>query len=98
MPSCSGIRAGWLLVALGCVALGSAGQGQPKNCADVLARIEKQLVAKGEAAPVLKIVPKGLAAGERVVGSCENGTQRIVERSRPTSVTEAASTAAGGRH
>ena len=58
--------------------------GSPMTCADVLAKIEKRLTANGVAHPPLKIVPKGVAAGSRVLGSCENGTQRIVYRPTPT--------------
>ena len=52
----------------------------PVTCADMQARIEAQYKAKGVAPPPLKIVPKGLVAGMQVLGSCENGTQRIAYR------------------
>jgi hypothetical protein len=53
----------------------------PEACADVRAAIEKRMRARGAAPAVLQIVPRSLTAGGRVVGSCENGTQKIVQRS-----------------
>lgn len=52
--------------------------GAPATCADVLAKIEQRLAATRVEHPPLKIVPKNLATGARVAGSCEGGTQRIV--------------------
>jgi hypothetical protein len=52
----------------------------PVTCAETLKKIEKQMTDASGRAPVLKIVPKGLAGNARVLASCENGTQRIVQR------------------
>ena len=57
--------------------------GAPLTCADALRKIEKQMADAGGRAPALKIVPKGLAGNARVFASCENGTQRIVQRADP---------------
>ena len=64
---------------------GEAGVGRaaPPTCADVLKSIEKRLADAGVAHPPLKIVPKNLANGYRVVGTCEGGTQRIVHDIEP---------------
>jgi hypothetical protein len=50
----------------------------PTTCADVLKSTERRLAAAGIQHPPLKIVPKNLSTGYRVVGTCEGGTQRIV--------------------
>ena len=55
----------------------------PVTCAETLKKIEKQMPDASGRAPVLKIVPKGLAGSARVLASCENGTQRIVQRAGP---------------
>ena len=65
--------------------------GAPVTCADTLKKIEKQMTEASGRAPSLKIVPKGLSGNARVLASCENGTQRIVQRAEP-----AASAAKGG--
>jgi hypothetical protein len=54
------------------------GHAAPQTCADVLKAIEKRLADAGVAHPPLKIVPKNLASGYQVVGTCEGGTQRVV--------------------
>jgi hypothetical protein len=66
----------------------------PQTCADVLRSIEKRLADSGVRHPPLKIVPKNLASGYHVVGSCEGGTQRIVHDADPAS----APRDAGGKH
>lgn len=53
-------------------------QGAPSTCADVLKSIERRLADAGVQHPPLKIVPKNLSTGYRVVGTCEGGSQRIV--------------------
>ena len=55
----------------------------PPTCADVRKSIEKRLHDAGVRHPPLKIVPKNLSAGYRVVGTCEGGTQRIVHDTEP---------------
>src|SRR6187200_2003470 len=57
--------------------------GAPTTCADTLKKIEKQMADAGVRQPQLKIVPKGLSGNARVLASCENGTQRIVQRADP---------------
>jgi len=57
--------------------------GAPLTCADTLKKIEKQMADAGVRQPQLKIVPKGLSGNARVLASCENGTQRIVQRADP---------------
>ena len=70
--------------ALAAAALLSPGiGGAAPTCADVLKSIEKRLADAGVRHPPLKIVPKGLASGYRVVGTCEGGTQRIVHDIEP---------------
>ena len=54
--------------------------GAPLTCADALKKVEKQMADAGVRQPQLKIVPKNLAGSARVLASCENGTQRIVQR------------------
>ncbi|MEO6743716.1 MAG: DUF1161 domain-containing protein [Caldimonas sp.] len=54
--------------------------GAPLTCADTLKKVEKQMADAGVRQPQLKIVPKGLSGSARVLASCENGTQRIVQR------------------
>ena len=63
--------------------LPAALSGAPVTCADTLKKIEKQMTDASGRAPALKIVPKGLAGNARVLASCENGTQRIVQRGEP---------------
>ena len=52
----------------------------PLTCADALKKIEKQMADAGVRQPQLKIVPKGLSGSARVLATCENGTQRIIQR------------------
>jgi len=66
---------------------GAAGvaRSAPPMCADVLKSIEKRLADAGVRHPPLKIVPKNLSTGYRIVGTCEGGTQRIVHDVVPAS-------------
>ena len=59
----------------------------PLTCADALKKIEKQMADAGVRQPQLKIVPKGLSGNARVLASCENGTQRIIQRADPDPAT-----------
>ena len=52
----------------------------PTTCAEVKASIEKRMQARGAAPAELLIVPRSLARGQRVVGTCEDGTQKIIQR------------------
>lgn len=61
--------------------------GAPPTCADVLKKIEKQMADTGVPQPQLKIVPKGLSGNARVLATCENGTQRIIQRADPDPAT-----------
>jgi hypothetical protein len=61
---------------LGCAAW--VARSAPSTCADVLKSTERRLADAGIKHPPLKIVPKNLSTGYRVVGTCEGGTQRIV--------------------
>jgi hypothetical protein len=65
-----------LALLLGCAAW--VARSAPSTCADVLKSTEKHLADAGIQHPPLKIVPKNLSTGYRVVGTCEGGTQRIV--------------------
>jgi len=65
----------------------AAALGAPLTCADALKKIEKQMADAGVRQPQLKIVPKGLSGNARVLASCENGTQRIVQRADPDPAT-----------
>lgn len=67
--------------------LGGAGVAlcAPATCADVQKSIEKRLADSRVQHPPLKIVPKNLSGGYRVVGTCEGGTQRIVHDVVPAS-------------
>jgi len=58
----------------------ASSSGAPLTCADALKKVEKQMADAGVRQPQLKIVPKGLSGSARVLASCENGTQRIVQR------------------
>jgi len=71
--------------ALAAAALLNSGIGRAApTCADVLKSVEKRLADAGVRHPPLKIVPKGLASGYRVVATCEGGTQRIVHEIEPS--------------
>lgn len=61
--------------------------GAPPTCAEALKKIEKQMADAGVRQPQLKIVPKGLSGNARVLASCENGTQRIIQRADPDPAT-----------
>ncbi len=61
-------------------ALPAPAAGAPLTCADALKKVEKQMADAGVRQPQLKIVPKGLSGSARVLASCENGTQRIIQR------------------
>jgi hypothetical protein len=82
IPYCSGgiRRVTWAAFAVALLIGGGAwvAQGAPSTCADVQKSIEKRLADAGVQHPPLKIVPKNLSTGYRVVGTCEGGTQRIV--------------------
>ena len=67
--------------------LSASASGAPLTCADALKKIEKQMADAGVRQPQLKIVPKGLSGNARVLASCENGTQRIVQRADPDPAT-----------
>ena len=71
--------------------------GAPVTCAETLKKIEKQMTDASGRAPALKIVPKGLAGNARVLASCENGTQRIVQRGEPAASAAPAEAAAERR-
>ena len=77
--------------------LPAALSGAPVTCADTLKKIEKQMTDASGRAPSLKIVPKGLAGNARVLASCENGTQRIVQRAEPDASAAPADAAAERR-
>ena len=64
----------------------------PLTCAETLKKIEKQMTDASGRAPSLKIVPKNLAGNARVLASCENGTQRIVQRAEPDATAAKGST------
>ena len=76
---------------VGALAAPAPALGAPLTCADTLKKIEKQMTGAGGRPPLLKIVPKGLSGNARVLATCENGTQRIVQRADPE-----ASTTQGG--
>ena len=65
--------------ALAAAALLSPGiGGAAPTCADVLKSIENRFADAGVRHPPLKIVPKGLASGYRVVGTCEDADLAFV--------------------
>lgn len=49
-----------------------------KPCEELKAEIEKKLVAKGVKAYSLEIVKNADVADQKVVGSCDGGTKKIV--------------------
>jgi hypothetical protein len=66
------------LVALAVVASLVASTAQAaKPCEELALEIAGKLKAAGIKDYVLEIVPNELAAGEKVVGSCEGGTRKI---------------------
>ena len=69
----------------------------PTTCAEAKAALEKRLQARGAALPALQIVPRSLAGGNRVVGTCENGTQKIVVQRIVAAPPAAASQGESGR-
>jgi hypothetical protein len=64
-----------LLLAL---ALTAAAGGAHASCADVKAKIEAKVAAKGVKNYVLDVVPANASAGGKVVGHCEGGSKHIV--------------------
>ena len=56
----------------------SAALAQTKNCEELKSEIAAKLDAKGVKNYTLEIVPADSVKDEKVVGSCEGGTKRIV--------------------
>jgi len=65
-----------VVLALAGVFYTSAAQAA-KSCEELALEIAGKLKAAGIKDYVLEIVPNELAAGEKVVGSCEGGTRKI---------------------
>lgn len=51
---------------------------QPKDCGELKAEIDAKITANGVAAFTTTIVDKDAEADGKVVGTCENGTKKIV--------------------
>ncbi|MCI5162374.1 MAG: DUF1161 domain-containing protein [Candidatus Electrothrix sp. AX5] len=51
-----------------------------KECGDLKDEIAAKLVAAGVSSFRLAIVNKNKTGGGKIVGSCENGTKRIIRR------------------
>lgn len=68
----------WMLVMLCGLASGAA-MAAPKPCEELKAEIEVKIQAAGVAAYTLEIVPASeVEDPNMVVGSCENGTRKIL--------------------
>ncbi len=63
-----------------CVIILSTGQAAAaiKDCGELKGEIAAKLTAAGVSLPVLAIVEKDWVGAGKIVGSCENGTKRIV--------------------
>lgn len=70
----------------GALALAAAGAvAAPKDCAELKAEIEVKIQAQGVVAYTLEVVPAAEAKDPgMVVGSCDNGTQRIIYQKNDT--------------
>ena len=58
--------------------LAASGSGFAKSCEELAVEIAAKLDASGVKDYSLEIVPNAIAAGEKVVGSCDNGTKKII--------------------
>ncbi|MCI5140381.1 MAG: DUF1161 domain-containing protein [Candidatus Electrothrix sp. ATG1] len=54
-----------------------------KDCEELKSEIAAKLVAAGVPSFVLDIVDKDRIGPGKIIGSCENGTKRIVRRRQP---------------
>ncbi|WP_407314012.1 DUF1161 domain-containing protein [Pseudomonas sp. nanlin1] len=62
-----------------CGALASSALAAPKPCDELKAEIETKIQAQGVANYTLEVVPNDEAHdANMVVGSCENGTKKII--------------------
>lgn len=73
-------------VLAGAFALASTGaMSAPKDCAELKAEIEAKIQSQGVVAYTLEVVPAAEAKDpSMVVGSCDNGTQRILYQKNDT--------------
>lgn len=60
------------------IAIASTQAFAAKPCEELKAEIEKKLEAKGVKAYTLEIVANADVADQKVVGSCDGGTKKIV--------------------
>ncbi|OEC38989.1 hypothetical protein A7D27_20160 [Pseudomonas sp. 1D4] len=68
----------WMLVML-CGLVSGAAMAAPKPCEELKAEIEVKIQAAGVTAYTLEIVPASeVEDPNMVVGSCENGTRKIL--------------------
>lgn len=90
--------ASWLPVLLGLVVLTSprAGQAQAaasapgaRTCEEIAAEIAAKIDASGVRRYELEIVPNALAAGEKAIGSCDNGRKKIIYVRAPAAAASA---------
>ncbi|MCI5210252.1 MAG: DUF1161 domain-containing protein [Candidatus Electrothrix sp. ATG2] len=51
-----------------------------KDCEELKSEIAAKIAAAGVSSFVLDIVDKNRTGGGKIIGSCENGTKRIVRR------------------
>jgi hypothetical protein len=70
-------------VAVLLLASGFAYAEGPKPCEVLKAEIVKKLEAKGVTAYTLEIVAKDKDTDGKVIGSCENGTKKIIYQKTP---------------
>lgn len=66
-----------LVLGLGLCAMSGVLLAAPKPCAELQAKIDAKLKAKGVVAYSLEVVDKGTAGDKQVVGSCEAGSKEI---------------------
>jgi hypothetical protein len=71
---------------VGALALAASGaMSAPKDCAELKAEIEAKIQSQGVVAYTLEVVPAAEAKDpSMVVGSCDNGSQRILYQKNDT--------------
>lgn len=80
-----GAVAGALLAGAIALALALPATAAPRDCAELKAEIEAKIQAQGVVAYTLEVVPVAeVKDPTMVVGSCANGTQRIIYQKNDT--------------
>ena len=69
-----------------------------RSCDEVISSIDARLKARGISAYTLEAVPLDNVKGQRVVGSCDAGTQKIIYAHSPATATPVAGTTVAQFH